>query len=166
MVTFRPAQPGDVEAVARVWHDAWHDGHDGRVPEELQPDRDPAYFRQRSADLLAHVTVAEGDGELLGVLIVLDDELQQLMVSAAARGRGVGRLLIAEAERQVAAAGYAEIWLAVVPGNETARRFYAACGWSDAGAETYDAKTLAGPTVSTPVLRYVKPLLGDRLTGS
>ena len=58
----------------------------------------------------------DGD-ELLGVLIVKADELQQIMISAAARGRGVGGLLLADAERQVAAAGHDEIWLAVVPGN-------------------------------------------------
>ena len=92
------------------------------------------------------------------MLIVEGDELQQIMVTAAARGRGVGGLLLAEAERQVAAAGHDEIWLAVVPGNTTARRFYESHGWVDRGEETYDAVTLAGGTVAVPVCRYVKGL--------
>ena len=160
MVTLRPAAPEDVDAVARVWRTAWHDGHRGHVPEALVAARDAAYFTQRAHELLEHTTVADDEGELLGVLIVKGDELQQLMVSGAARGRGVGGLLLAEAERQVAAAGHAEVWLAVVPGNTTARRFYEGRGWRDHGEETYRSTTLAGPVVPVPVRRYVKALAG------
>ena len=162
MVTLRPARPDEAERVAEVWHDAWHDGHDGRVPEVLLPERDPAYFLARSRELIDATTVAQReDGAVLGVVIVRDDELQQLMVTADARGTGVGGLLIAEAERQVAARGHAEIWLAVVPGNDTARRFYAGRGWVDRGVEDYPARTLAGTVVPSPVHRYVKALTGS-----
>jgi GNAT superfamily N-acetyltransferase len=158
VVTLRPARPADVDDVARVWQAAWHDGHRGRVPDALIEARDAAYFAERARELVEHVTLAEDDSALLGVLIVRGDELQQLMVTAAARGRGVGGLLLAEAERQVAAAGHDEIWLAVVPGNDTARAFYESRGWVDRGAETYDAVALAGDAVPVPVLRYVKGL--------
>ncbi len=157
VVLLRPARSADVPALARVWQAAWHDGHRGHVPQALVEERDAAYFDARSHELLEHITVAE-HGELLGVLIVVADELQQLMVSAAARGRGVGGLLLAEAERRVAEAGYDEIWLAVVPGNRTARRFYAGHGWTDRGEETYDARTTGAATVPVPVCRYVKGL--------
>jgi GNAT superfamily N-acetyltransferase len=158
VVTLRPAQPEDTAEVAAVWQAAWHDGHRGRVPDALIEARDPAYFAARSRELLDHVTVAVDGDELLGVLIVEADELQQIMVTAAARGRGVGGLLLAEAERQVAAAGHDEIWLAVVPGNATARRFYERHGWVDRGEETNAAVTLDGGTVAVPVCRYVKGL--------
>jgi GNAT superfamily N-acetyltransferase len=158
VVHLRAARPEDVADVARVWQAAWHDGHRGHVPDALIEARDAAYFAQRAGDLVEHVTLAEDAGALLGVLIVKGDELQQLMVTAAARGRGVGGLLLAEAERQVAAAGHDEIWLAVVPGNTTARRFYVSHGWVDRGAETYDAVALTGDAVPVPVLRYVKGL--------
>jgi GNAT superfamily N-acetyltransferase len=158
VVTLRPAQSEDAPPVAEVWQTAWHDGHRGHVPDALIEARDPAYFSRRALELVEHVTVAVADGELLGVLIMKDDELQQLMVTAAARGRGVGALLLAEAERQVAVAGHGEIWLAVVPGNTTARRFYESHGWVDRGEESYDAVTLAGGTVAVPVRRYVKGL--------
>ena len=88
MVTLRPAQPGDDALVAEVWQAAWHDGHRGHVPDALTDARDPAYFQRRSAELRSHITVAVDDAELLGVLIVKDDELQQLMVSGA-RGAAV-----------------------------------------------------------------------------
>ncbi len=158
VIILRPARPDDAIDVAEVWGPAWHDGHRGHVPAALVEARDAGYFRQRAAELVAHLTVAEDDGELLGVLITNDDELQQLMVAEAARGRGVGGLLLAEAERQVAAAGHAEIWLAVVPGNGTARRFYERHGWVDRGEESYDAVTLSGETVAVPVCRYAKGL--------
>ena len=156
VVALRPAQPSDLRDIAEVWQAAWHDGHRGHVPHALIRARDPAYFEARSGELVDHITVAVDGEELLGVLIVTADELQQLMVTAAARGRGVGGQLLAEAERQVAARGYDEIWLAVVPGNATARRFYESHGWVDRGQETYDAVALSGGTVPVPVCRYVK----------
>ena len=156
--TLRPAQPEDANDVAEVWEAAWHDGHRGHVPDALIEARDQAYFEARARELVDHVTVAVDGDELLGVLIVKADELQQLMIAASARGRGIGGLLLAEAERQVAAAGHDEIWLAVVPGNTTARRFYEGHGWADRGEETYDAVTLGGGTVAVPVCRYVKGL--------
>jgi GNAT superfamily N-acetyltransferase len=152
------APDGVVEALEWADQAAWHDGHRGHVPDALVAARDRAYFEARSAELLDHVTVAVEGGELLGVVIVVADELQQLMVTAGARGRGVGGTLLTAAEERVRAAGHGEIWLAVVPGNTTARRFYAAHGWVDRGAETYDAATLAGATVPVPVRRYVKEL--------
>jgi ribosomal protein S18 acetylase RimI-like enzyme len=158
VVTLRPAQPDDASDVAAVWQAAWYDGHRGHVPDALVEARDPAYFAERTRALLDHITVATDDGALLGVLIVTDDELQQLMVGAAARGRGIGALLLDEAERQVAAAGHDEVWLAVAPGNTGARRFYESRGWLDLGDDTYAAVTLAGVTVPVPVRRYVKGL--------
>src|SRR5690349_9726242 len=120
VVTLRPASSDDLPRVAEVWRAAWFDGHRGRVPDALLPARDHAYFAARSRELLAHVTVAVDGCDLLGVLIVVGAELQQLMVTAAARGRGVGGLLLGAAEAQVRAAGHDEIWLAVVPDNTTA----------------------------------------------
>lgn len=158
MVTLRPATPDDAGEVAEVWRAAWYDGHRGHVPDALVEARDPAYFRARAGELVDRTTVAVDGHELLGVLIVKGDELMQLMVSAAARGRGVGGLLLDEAERQVTTAGHDEVWLAVVPGNATARRFYEGHGWVDRGEESYDAVTLAGLTVPVPVRRYVKAL--------
>jgi GNAT superfamily N-acetyltransferase len=156
--TLRPARPEDAAEVASVWEAAWHDGHRGHVPNALIEARDRAYFEARSRELVEYVKVAVDGEELLGVLIVKADELQQIMITAAARGRGVGGQLLAEAERQVAAAGHSEIWLAVVPGNTSARRFYESHGWVDRGEETYDAVTLGGGTVAVPVCRYVKGL--------
>ena len=70
-------------------------------------------------------------GELLGFVMVVGDEVEQVFVGPAGRGAGVAAVLLAEAERQVAAGGHDEAWLAVVAGNARARRFYEKCGWID-----------------------------------
>ncbi len=161
MVTVSPASEELVDEIAEVWRTAWHDGHRGHVPDELVAARDTAYFTERARELVAHTSVARDGDEVLGVLIVQGDELQQLMVSAEARGQGVGAALLEAAEAQVAAQGYSEIWLAVVGGNATARRFYEAHGWARTGERVYPSTTLQGPPVPVPVLTYTKRLRGS-----
>jgi hypothetical protein len=110
VVTLRPATAADAAAVAAVWHDAWHDGHRGRVPDALLPDRDPAYFAGRARELVEHTTTPWDGERLLGVAIVVEDELQQLMVAAAKpstamrrASNGRGRLAITPSLRQAGA---------------------------------------------------------------
>lgn len=83
-------------------------------------------------------------------------EVFQIAVDASARAVGVGAALLAPAEAEIASRDE-QAWLAVVPGNITARVFYERRGWIDAGAQTYLAQTGDRPL---PVLvhRYVKPL--------
>ncbi len=103
--------------------------------------RDRAYFEARSAALLDHVTVAverrRAARRRSSWRTTSCSSSWSPRPPAAAASAG---LLLAAAEEQVRAAGHGEIWLAVVPGNTTARRFYAAHGWVDRGAETYDAR--------------------------
>ena len=78
-----------------------------------------------------------------------------MYVSADHRGSGVASALLAEAERLVAAAGHRQAWLAVVPGNARARRFYERSGWVDDGPFDNPA-AYAGGTIPVPCRRYVK----------
>ena len=87
--------------------------------------------------------------------MVAGDEVEQVYVSEAHRGSGTAALLLAEAERQVAAAGFRQAWLAVVPGNARARRFYERQGWYDAGDLEYPAAAGTG-TVLVRCRRYAK----------
>ena len=153
----RRARAEESEAVARMWHDAWHDGHDGHVPEELLPHRDPAYFARQARALADSTLVAvDEDGEVLGMVIVHADEVVQLAVAASARRRGVGGALLAAAEARIAQE-HPTAWLAVVPGNTRARRFYEGLGWRDEGPETYPAPAAPEP-VPVLVHRYTKPV--------
>jgi len=151
----RAAVEGDRERIARIWHEGWADGHAGRVPDELVRHRTAASYPPRVAARLGDAWVAESGGEVLGFVVVVGDELEQVYVDAAARGTGVAGALLARAEELVAAGGHDLAWLAVVPGNARARAFYERHGWADAGAFDYEAEVATG-VVRVPCLRYEK----------
>ncbi len=156
------ALSGDaVDTAARLWRDAWLDGHEGRVPAALMAVRGPDHFRRYLADHLGDTTVAVDDeGRLIGLVIsdLAKGEVVQLAVAADTRGGGVAGLLLDCAESRLATA-HRVAWLAVVPGNTRARAFYARRGWREDRALTYAAPA-GGSTVDVPVHRYVKELSG------
>jgi len=154
-VTVRPAVAADSDAIASIWHLGWADGHHGHVPEELVAIRTKESFWARAADRIDDATVAVVGDDVAGFVMVVDDEVEQVYVSRDHRGSGVAGVLLAEAERQVAANGYDEAWLAVATGNARARRFYERCGWTDSGAFDYPASVERG-TLPVPCHRYVK----------
>lgn len=158
MTSIRPAVAADMAAVADLWHQGWHDGHAGHVPEGLTAARTLPAFHERTPTRVADTTVAVSeDGGLLGFVMVVGDEVEQVFVARAARGTDLAPTLLAEAERQVAAAGHGTAWLAVVAGNARARRFYERCGWRDEGDLPYEV-TAGGETFVSPCRRYVKAL--------
>ncbi|MFN8194202.1 MAG: GNAT family N-acetyltransferase [Nocardioidaceae bacterium] len=161
----RPATAEDAGDIARVWEAAWHDAHDGRVPQELVRARPSSYFLEEAPRRVVDTLVAaDGQGRVLGMVIVRADEVVQLMVAAEARGSGAGSSLMEAAERRIAG-NHSLAWLAVVDANVGARAFYERRGWSDAGELSYAAPNPGGEPVAVPVRRYVKALDGgDRGT--
>ena len=154
-VVLRPATAGDVSSIAQIWHRGWQDGHVGHVPEELATARTERSFWSRAAERLPDTTIAEIGGTIAGFVMVVGDEVEQVYVGADNRGSGVANLLLAEAERRVRRGGHDTAWLAVVAGNERARRFYAKQGWMDKGSFDYQAQGPDGP-ITVPSHRYVK----------
>lgn len=156
MTSIRPASDADMAAVADLWHEGWHDGHAGHVPDGLTAARTRAAFHERTPSRVADTSVAVAeDGALLGFVMVVGDEVEQVFVAPAGRGTGLASELLAEAEHRVAAGGHASAWLAVVVGNARARRFYERQGWSDTGDLPYEV-TAGGDTFVSPCRRYVK----------
>jgi putative acetyltransferase len=156
MTSIRPAVPADMAAVAELWHVGWHDGHAGRVPDGLTAARTLQAFHERTPGRVSETTVAVSEsGDLLGFVMVVGDEVEQLFVGRDARGSGLAGELLEEAERQVAAGGHTTAWLAVVTGNARARRFYERCGWTDAGDLPYEV-TAGGQQFVSPCRRYEK----------
>jgi GNAT superfamily N-acetyltransferase len=92
---------------------------------------------------------------MAGFIMVVEDEVEQVYVAREHRGTGVAAALLARAEEIVASNGHESAWLAVVPGNARARRFYERNGWTDNGLIEYPA-TIAGGSVFTPARRYDK----------
>jgi ribosomal protein S18 acetylase RimI-like enzyme len=156
--TLRPATSEDVEAVAALFHRGWHDVHPGRVPDGLTERRTPEAFRDRVAQRIAETeetTVAEVDGRIAGFIMVSGDEAEQVYVDREFRGTGVAALLLTEAERKIAAAGYDVAFLVVVRGNDRAQAFYARQGWVDEGDVDYPVTAL-GERFISPCRRFTK----------
>ncbi|MEU8223577.1 GNAT family N-acetyltransferase [Kribbella sp. NPDC048915] len=151
----RAATAEDADAVAAIWYAGWRDGHLGHVPDELVAVRTEESFWTRAAERIADTTVAVVGDEVAGFVIVVGDEVEQVYVAGAQRGSGVAAMLLAEAERQVKAAGHAEAWLAVATGNARARRFYERNGWTDGGAFDYPA-SVGDRSIPVPCHRCVK----------
>jgi 3-oxoadipate enol-lactonase len=156
-VTVRPATAADARSVAKIWHSGWHDGHAGHVPDALAAARTEPSFHTRASQRVADTTVAVVNDEVAGFIMVVGDEVEQVYVAREPRGAGAAAALLAEAEAIVAGHGHQAAWLAVVPGNARARRFYERNGWSDRGVFSYPAAT-GGDPVLTPAHRYEKPL--------
>ena len=154
-VTIREATPEDADQVAEIWHLGWQDGHLGFVPQELLDVRTEESFRIRALDRVGDTTVATIDGAVAGFVMVVEDEVEQVYVSALHRGSGVAAVLMSEAEQQVRANGHPKAWLAVVAGNKRARAFYEKAGWHDEGPFDYTASAESGPIV-VPAHRYTK----------
>jgi GNAT superfamily N-acetyltransferase len=156
-VALRKATREDADDVADIWHLGWQDGHLGSVPQELIDARTEASFRSRAAERVGDTTVATVEGVVAGFVMVADDEVEQVYVSASHRGTGVAAVLLDGAERQVDANGHTQAWLAVVAGNARARAFYKRSGWHDEGPFDYTAAADGGP-ISVPSHRYTKRL--------
>jgi len=154
-VELRPATENDATAIATIWESGWRDGHVGNVPDELAALRTTDTFHSRAAERVADTTVAEIDSQVAGFVMVVGDEVEQVYVGAGHRGSGVADTLLAEAERLVASGGHPVAWLAVVPGNARARRFYERNGWTDDGGFLHEAPNTSS-TVMVPCRRYVK----------
>jgi ribosomal protein S18 acetylase RimI-like enzyme len=156
-VTLRAALPEDMPTIAEIWHLGWRDGHLGFVSQELIKVRHEDSFLTRAAKRVNDTTLAVVQGQIAGFVIVVDNEVEQLYVSAHHRGEGVADMLMADAERRIKDGGYSSAWLAVVARNARARRFYERRGWSDGGLFQYSAAGDYGPIPVTSH-RYVKDL--------
>lgn len=151
----RPARPDDAATVAEIWRRGWHDGHDGLVPQALVDVRTAESFSTRAAERVADTVVAERGGKVVGFVMVVGDEVEQVYVDSRHRGSGLANGLIAEAERVVKANGHDVAWLAVVAGNGRARRFYERSGWVDQGPFAYAAR-VDDRTIDVACHRYTK----------
>ena len=138
----RPWDLRDLEATADLLR-ASYPAADPYRP--FAPGGQPDAWRQYVGDLVMgqgcgrfrptlSVALPGDDGRLEGVALVTDigersAHLAQLAVRPDLRGAGLGARLLAAAERQAAAAGFARLTLLVADGNARARAMYARAGF-------------------------------------
>lgn len=140
-LTLRPATESDAEAIATLFTDEGYPAGPSDIVERL------GHFSSDDS----RVVVAEHEGAVLGFIAVHamprfehDDRILRILavvVDAGARERGVGRSLIAEAERIGAELGAAFIEITAGHHRPEARRLYESAGY-DATVAAYLRKKL------------------------
>lgn len=169
-VTVRLAAPDDAAAIARAHVSAWRGAYRGLMPDDYLEAMDPERWAAGWVRMLAEppaeqegLAVAVVDGTVQGFVAYGRDrggppptgELFAINLAPEVWGRGAGRALLRHAEEALRAAGHPEAVLWVHPGNERARRFYVAHGWTD-DPGTERTATVNGVTV--PEVRYRRRL--------
>jgi len=145
LIRIATVDPADVDRLAGLWHDVWHETHAPLVPAALVGLRTLAGFRDRLQAALPDVFVAGPPDAPTAFYVLKGDELCHLFVSPEARGSGLAATMVADAEARLAARGIATAWLICMTGNRRAARFYGRCGWRLTGTVSHLAETSAGP---------------------
>jgi ribosomal-protein-alanine N-acetyltransferase len=140
----RPARASDVDALAELENTAF------------QADRiSKRSFRRMVGSRSATILVAAGQHAVVGYCAVLfraGSRKARLYSLAAARGSGIGRMLLVAAEDTAAARGCEEVRLEVREDNARAISLYEKCGYRRLGRKPdYYAD-------GTAALLYEKPL--------
>jgi ribosomal protein S18 acetylase RimI-like enzyme len=140
-ISLRPAVAGDAEAIATLFTDEGYPAGPSDIVARLE----------RFASAHSRVVVAEHDGTILGFVAIHalprfehDDRIVRilaLVVDAGARERGVGRTLMAEAERIGREVDAAFIELTAGHHRPEARHLYESLGY-DSSVTAYLRKKL------------------------
>lgn len=124
-LVIRSYRPSDRDALVALWADC------GLLRPWNDPGRDIERKLARDPDGLL---LLEADGRLVGAAMVGYDGhrgwVNYLAVDPGHQGRGLGRLLVTEAERRLLALGCPKINLQVRASNETAVAFYRRLGYA------------------------------------
>jgi ribosomal protein S18 acetylase RimI-like enzyme len=136
-VIVRPARATDSSAILGLWDQA------GMLGYTREPERDISAVL--AADAGAFL-VAEAAGETVGVLMGSNDGrrgwINRLAIAPQHRARGIGRALVAEAERVMGAGGLPQANLLVFADNRDAQDFWERLGYSASAPVTLRSKRL------------------------
>ena len=144
-MNIRPTQAHDAPKLARVHVDSWRAAYRGLVPEsylqrftyELREER----FRQSLATNAEETYMVDLGAEIVGLLTLgaardadvdadRTGEIWGIYILPEYWRKGIGRRLVEEAERMLKSRGYEIAVLWVLEGNQQARQFYEAMGFT------------------------------------
>jgi ribosomal protein S18 acetylase RimI-like enzyme len=141
----RNANDAEIDTIARLWHDCWHDAHATLVPDRLSRLRSLESFFERTARYKTQTRVALMFGAVAGLCITKEDEIYQIYVAQTARGTGLAQSLMDDAEAGLLSKGVRRARLVCAIGNERAARFYRKCGWTMVRPQLESFETPDGP---------------------
>lgn len=168
-----PAGPADAEDLAQVHVTAWRETYQGLLPDAFLARLSPAAHARRWRWSLTHpgadevTLVAAGRDGLVGYASGQNSrskqpgeaEITTLYVLRAAQERGLGRSLVTETARVLAARGAESLMISVLRDNVRARGFY-----EHLGGVAEPARLEPGPAGVLHEVAYRWPNIGD-LTG-
>ena len=129
-ISLRQATADDVDGLTRLVQSAY-----GHYVERLGGSPRPLLDDYAEVVASRTVTVAERDGELVGLLVTDVDEegfvVDNVAVAPAHQGTGVGRVLLEHAEAQGRAAGYGSIYLYTHELMTENQELYARIGYAE-----------------------------------
>ena len=137
-VEVRAYAGADVASMVEIWNEVVRDGIAFPQEDELDEEAGAAFFARQT-----HCGVAVEDGAVLGLYILHPNNEGRCghianasyAVSSAARGKGVGRLLVEDSLVRGAAFGFRILQFnAVVASNAAARHLYEKLGFVSLGA--------------------------------
>jgi ribosomal protein S18 acetylase RimI-like enzyme len=140
-VEIRAATLADVDGIARVHVQAWHEAYSGLVPPEAFEQHSLelrlTQWRATLSDPDRSTLVYENDGAVAGFIsggpikwtgLSTDCEVSSLYLLAALKRRGIGRALFEQFTALLAGRGFKSCGLWTLSVNVPARRFYEAIG--------------------------------------
>lgn len=119
--TIRPYQPDDLDAVLAAWASASAVGHPFLSDDFMAQERQNMTTRYLPN---AETWVITEDGQVIGFISLLGNEVGGLFVHADYHGTGAGRALLDKAR-----ALYGDLHLEVFEKNDVGRRFYEKYGF-------------------------------------
>jgi len=166
----RRAEESDAPLLARVHVDSWHAAYRGLVPdsflESFTYQRRVQRFRESLATGSEETYVVEQNGNVMGFVMLgacrdLDlnphctGEIRGIYISPDYWRQGLGKRLLEEAQRLLESRQYREAVLWVLEGNEQARGFYEAMGFTlDGGTKHVD---LGAPLKAVRYRKTLRP---------
>lgn len=164
----RPAQGSDVIPLAEVYVSSWRAAYRGIVPDAVLDGLSVATQAARWQKMLAGMAkgetrafVVEEDGAIRGFVVTGPvrgemeagtGEVWAMYLDPASWRRGLGRALLAHAERDLASRGFERLVLWVLAENTGGRAFYASAGFAATG------ETRVNPIGGAPLeeVRYAR----------
>ena len=174
-VVLRTAHADDLDAVTAIEQSAFSDPWSRHAFATLVGNPAVLFLVARGSEPAPRGAVP-GDGPLLGYVVAWfaadESEIANIAVAPAARGRGVGAMLLDAALAEAVRRGAATTYLEVRESNAAARRLYASRGFRELGrrrryyrAPVEDALVLGRPT-GAPVDAVGSPAVGSPAVGS